>query len=41
MTEPHFQALFAKVAEEELLEKAPWIVQTKSVQGFDLDRQLV
>ena len=40
-TEAHFQELFSKFTNEDLFAKEPYIVQTKSVAGFDLDHKLV
>jgi hypothetical protein len=40
-TEPHFNELFSKFTDEDLFAKAPYIVQTKSVTGFDIDHKLV
>ena len=40
-TEPHFKELFEKFTKEDLFAKDAYIVQTKSVDGFDLDHKLV
>lgn len=41
LQEPHFKDLFAKVGEEGLLGKEPYIVKTVARAGFDLGRVLV
>ena len=40
-TEPHFQELFKKLQGEQLSAKQPYIVQTKTLAGFDLDHKLI
>ena len=40
-TEPHFKELFSKFTDEDLFAKPPYIVQTKSITGFDLDHKFV
>ncbi|CAK3845716.1 Hypothetical predicted protein [Lecanosticta acicola] len=40
-TEPHFKQLFATFDEEGLMAKPPYLAQTKSISGFDLDRKFI
>lgn len=39
--EEHFNALFAAFEKEGLMGKAPYLAQTKSISGFDLDRKFI
>ena len=39
--EPHFKELFAKFEQEGIMAKAPYLAQTVSKEGFDLDRKLI
>ncbi|SMR55262.1 unnamed protein product [Zymoseptoria tritici ST99CH_1A5] len=39
--EPHFKELFATMEKEGLMAKAPYLAQTVSKAGFDLDRKLI
>ncbi|EME39609.1 hypothetical protein DOTSEDRAFT_159992 [Dothistroma septosporum NZE10] len=40
-TEPHFKKLFATFDEEGLMANPPYLAQTKSISGFDLDRKFI
>lgn len=38
--EPHFQDMVKTLEDEGLLAKAPYVVKTSTIGGFDLDKKL-